>query len=81
MAMNDEAASTRGAGKPKGRSATCWRCENAVRLHTDGTCPACGIHNPAPRKESLGYRILIGFLWLDVAITIGCVIYFAASCS
>lgn len=81
MAMNPEEGSTRVAARPKRRSLTCWSCDKAVRLHADGTCPACGIYNPPPRKESLGYRILIGFLWVDVAITFAMVIYVAASCS
>ena len=31
-------------------------------------------------KESLGYRILMAFLWVDVTITIVLVVFLAGSC-
>jgi len=58
----------------------CWKCSRVSRMNEDMTCPACGIYNPAPPKESLGYRILIWILWVDVAISIGSAVLLAASC-
>jgi hypothetical protein len=81
MAENEEGGSTRGSGRVETRRIRCWNCYKAFHTHADGPCPHCRAHNQVRRRESLGYRILMVFLWADVAITLISVVYLVASCS
>ena len=80
MTENQEPGSTRGVETSTTRRIRCWNCYQAFEADADGRCPGCGTYNAARRKKSLGYRILVVFLWIDVAITLGSVVYLAASC-
>ena len=81
MAESPRESSTREGGRLKTRRIRCWNCDKAFKTDVDGPCPGCGSHNPVvPPKESLGYRILVAFLWVDVAITVVFVVFLAASC-
>jgi hypothetical protein len=53
----------------------CRDCRKEFDTHVARPCPHCGVHNRVPPRESLGYRILMVILWIDVAITIGSAIY------
>jgi hypothetical protein len=82
MAENPRGSSTREGGRLKMRRISCWNCYKAYKTDVDAPCPDCGSHNPVVRpKESLGYRILVAFLWVDVAFTVVFVVFLAASCA
>lgn len=78
MVKNEEGDSTRGGKPAKTKRIQCWNCQKVFRTNVDGPCPSCGSLNRLRYKESLGYRILIAILWMDVAFTIGIVIFLLA---
>jgi uncharacterized paraquat-inducible protein A len=80
MAENQEGVSSRGGGRLRERRIRCWNCDKAFKTDADRPCPGCGAHNQVRRRESLGYRILMVFLYIDVAITLGSIVYLAGSC-
>jgi DNA-directed RNA polymerase subunit RPC12/RpoP len=80
MAEKQEASSTRRGRKPKLTRTYCVGCWTEFKTDGEIPCPACGHRAVLPKPESLGYRVLIWILWVDVAITIGTVVLVAGSC-